>query len=60
MVGLLGDAGGVAIIKVSGKTYIVGRGDVILNKIKVQVVDLNRRIVILEEAGEQFELKWEG
>lgn len=60
LVGLLGDAGGVAIIKISGKFYIVGRGDVILNKIKVQLIDINKRVVILEEAGEQFELKWEG
>lgn len=60
LVGLLGDAGDVAIIKIGGKTYIVGRGDVILNKIKVQVIDVGKRIVILEEAGEQFELKWEG
>jgi hypothetical protein len=60
LIGLLGDAGGVAILKISGRVYIVGRGDVILNKIKVQMVDVNKRVVILEEEGEKFELKWEG
>jgi hypothetical protein len=60
LVGLLGDGGGVAIVKIGGKIFIVSRGDVILNKIRVQVVDVNKRIVVLEEEGEKFELKWEG
>ncbi|MBI3998689.1 MAG: hypothetical protein HY355_06610 [Armatimonadetes bacterium] len=57
LVGILGDAGGVAIIKLGGQTFIVSRGDVIKEKIRVMVIDVTKRLVILEEAGEQFELK---
>lgn len=60
LIGILGDSGGVAIIKVKGKTYIVNRGDIILNKIRVNIVDALRRLVILEEDGELFELRLGG
>ncbi|MDR7544828.1 MAG: hypothetical protein QN120_11340 [Armatimonadota bacterium] len=60
LVGVLGDGGGVAIVRLEGKTYIVGVGDVILDKIKVAVVDVARFLVVLEQEGERFELKLGG
>jgi len=60
LVGMLGDGAGTAIIKVGGNTYIVSRGDLILNKIRVTVVDIAKRLVILEQDGERFELKMGG
>ncbi len=58
--GILGDDGGTAIIKLGDKTYIVSRGDVILDKIKVAVIDIAKRLVIIEQDGERFELKMGG
>ncbi|MBM3471476.1 MAG: hypothetical protein FJX73_11905 [Armatimonadetes bacterium] len=60
LVGILGDGAGTAIIKVGDKTYIVSRGDVILDKIRVTAVDIAKRLVILEQDGERFELKMGG
>ena len=60
LVGMLGDGAGTAIIKLGDKTYIVSRGDVILDKIRVTVVDIAKRLVILEQDGERFELKMGG
>lgn len=60
LVGILGDGVGAAILKVGDKTYIVSRGDVILDKIRVTVVDIAKRLVILEQDGERFELKMGG
>jgi hypothetical protein len=60
LVGILGDGVGAAIIKVGDKTYIVSRGDVILDRIRVTVVDIAKRLVILEQDGERFELKMGG
>ncbi len=60
LVGILGDGVGAAIIKLGDKTYIVSRGDVILDKIRVTVVDIAKRLVILEQDGERFELKMGG
>jgi hypothetical protein len=60
VLGILTDSPGVAVIKVEDKTYIVSPGDVILNKIKVQVVDFAKGLVVLEEDGERFELKMGG
>lgn len=60
LVGIIGDSGGTAIIRLGGKTYIVGLGDLINNKIRVTVVDATKGLVILEEDGERFELKLGG
>jgi hypothetical protein len=60
LVGILSDSGGVAIVRLGGKTFIVSPGDVILNKIKVAAVDFAKGLVILEEEGERFELKMGG
>ncbi|MGQ0568527.1 MAG: hypothetical protein ACT4P5_03190 [Armatimonadota bacterium] len=60
VIGIMGESGNVAIIRVGGKTYVVSPGDVILEKIKVTVVDFARGVVVLEEDGEQFQLKLGG
>lgn len=60
LVGILGEAGGVAIIRVRGQTHVVARGDRILDKIRVILVDVARRRVILEQDGERFELRMGG
>lgn len=60
LMGIVGDSGSVAIVKVGDQTHIVGRGDMILNKIRVIVIDITKRLVILEEDGERFELKMGG
>ncbi|MDI6771275.1 MAG: hypothetical protein QME77_01635, partial [bacterium] len=60
LVGILGDGVGAAIIKIGDKTYIVSLGDVILDKIRVTAVDIAKRLVILEQDGERFELKMGG
>jgi hypothetical protein len=60
LVGILGDNGSVAIIKLGGKTYIVSPGDVISDKIKVSIIDVGKGLVILEEEGERFEIKLGG
>jgi hypothetical protein len=60
LVGIIGDSGGTAIIRLGGKTYIVNQGDLINSKIRVAVVDATKGLVILEEEGERFELKLGG
>lgn len=60
LVGLIGENGGVAIIRLGKETFIVSRGDVIKDKIRVTIIDVVKRIVILEQEGEQFELKMGG
>jgi hypothetical protein len=60
LVGILGDTSSVAIIRLGNQTYIVGPGDLLLNKIKVTTIDFTKGLVILEEEGERFELKMGG
>ena len=60
LVGILGDGGAVAIIKIGKDTFIVVPGDVISGKIRVEVIDVAKRLVILEQEGERFELKMGG
>ena len=60
LVGIVGDSGSVAIIRVGSETFIVSLGDVIKNKIKVSVIDVSKSLVILEEEGERFELRMGG
>jgi len=60
VLGIMGESGSVAIIRVGGKTYVVSPGDVILEKIKVLAVDFATGLVVLEEDGEQFQLKLGG
>jgi hypothetical protein len=60
VIGVLGDNGGVAVVRLDGQTYVVSRGDVILDKIRVARIDAVRGVVVLEEDGEQFERVIEG
>ncbi len=60
LVGIVGDTGAVAIIRLGNETFIVSLGDVIKNKIKVSVIDVGKSLVILEEEGERFELRMGG
>ncbi|MGH2404503.1 MAG: hypothetical protein ACRDGN_08565 [bacterium] len=60
LVGILGNGGGVAIIRLGKDTFIVVPGDTIMNGIRVEVVDVSKRLVILEQEGERFELKMGG
>jgi archaellum component FlaG (FlaF/FlaG flagellin family) len=56
-VGLVNDSTSVAIIRLGGVTYIVAPGDVIKDRIRVTAIDAEKRVVVLEEEGERFELK---
>ena len=58
--GYVGDTGSAAVIKLRNETFIVSPGDLIRGKIRVTVIDANKRLVILEEEGERFELKMGG
>ncbi|MDR7484261.1 MAG: hypothetical protein QN187_02940 [Armatimonadota bacterium] len=60
LVGIVGETSGVAIVRIGEQTYIVATGDVILNKIRVTVVDVLKGLVVLEQEGERFELKLGG
>ncbi|MDR7417492.1 MAG: hypothetical protein QN178_01120 [Armatimonadota bacterium] len=60
LVGILSDSSSVAIIRLGNQTYIVSPGDVLLDKIRVTTIDFAKGLVILEEDGEQFELKMGG
>ncbi len=60
LMGIVGDGGSAAIVKLNGQTHVVGQGDTILKKIRVVVIDITKRLVILEEDGERFELKMGG
>lgn len=60
LVGILGDGTAVAIVRIGKDTFIVVPGDVIRDRIKVEVVDVTKRLVILEQEGERFELKMGG
>jgi hypothetical protein len=60
VIGVMGDNGGVAVVRLDGQTYVVSRGDVILDKIRVTRIDAVRGVVVLEEDGEQFQRVIEG
>lgn len=60
LVGILGDGTAVAVIRIGKDTFIVVPGDVISGKIRVEVIDVSKRLVILEQEGERFELKMGG
>jgi hypothetical protein len=60
LVGIVGDNGSVAIIRLGRETFIVSPGDVIKDKIKVTVIDVTKSTVILEQEDERFELRMGG
>ncbi len=58
LVGVLGDTGRVAIIKLGGQVYIVAQGETIQDKIRVELVDAKEGLVILIEDGQRFEVRF--
>jgi len=60
LMGFVGDGGSAAVIKLGNETFIVSPGELIKSKIRVTVIDVMKRLVILEEEGERFELKMGG
>jgi hypothetical protein len=60
LIGIVGNSGSVAIIRLENKTYIVSIGDVIMERIKVTAIDVAQGMVVLEQEGEKFELKLGG
>jgi len=60
LVGVLGDGTAVAIIRLGKDTFIVSPGDLIMDRIRVQTIDVSKGLVILEQDGERFELKMGG
>ncbi len=58
LVGVLGDTGKVAIIKIGNEVFIVAQGEMIQNRIRVEVVDANAGLVVLIEDGERVELRF--
>jgi hypothetical protein len=60
LIGIVGNSGSVAVIRLDSKTYIVSTGDVIMEKIKVTAIDVSQGMVVLEQEGEKFELKLGG
>ncbi len=58
LIGVLGDTGRVAIIKVGGQVYVVAQGEMIQNNIRVELVDAKEGLVILMEDGQRFEVRF--
>lgn len=58
LIGVLGDTGRVAIIKIGNEVFIVAQGETIQARIRVELVDANAGLVILIEDGERVELRF--
>lgn len=58
LVGVLGDTGRVAIIRLGGKVYIVAQGEMIEERIRVELVDAKEGLVVLIENGQRFEVRF--
>ncbi len=58
LIGVLGDTGRVAILRVGGQIYIVAQGETIQDKIRVELVDANEGLVVLIEDGQRFEVRF--
>lgn len=58
LIGVLGDTGRVAIIKIGNEIFIVAQGEMIQNRIRVELVDALDGLVILIEDGERVELRF--
>lgn len=58
LIGVLGDTGRVAIIKIGTVVFIVAQGETIQDRIRVELVDANAGLVILIEDGERVELRF--
>src|SRR3990170_2357371 len=58
LIGVLGDTGRVAILKIGGQVYIVAQGETIQNRIRVELVDAKEGLVILIEDGQRVEVRF--
>lgn len=58
LIGVLGDTGKVAIIKIGPEVFIVAQGEMIQDRIRVELVDANAGLVVLIEDGERVELRF--
>jgi hypothetical protein len=58
LVGVLGDTGRVAILRLNGQIYIVAQGEMIQDRVRVELVDANDGLVILIEDGQRFEVRF--
>ncbi|MDR7428155.1 MAG: hypothetical protein QN152_04830 [Armatimonadota bacterium] len=58
LIGVLGDSGRVAIIRIAGQVYIVAQGEMIQNTIRVELVDAREGLVVLVEDGQRFEVRF--
>jgi len=58
LIGVLGDTGRVAIIKIGGQVYIIAQGEMIQNRIRVELVDAKEGLVILIEDGQRVEVRF--
>lgn len=58
LVGVLGDTGRVAIIRLGGKVYVVAQGEMIEERIRVELVDAKEGLVVLIENGQRFEVRF--
>jgi hypothetical protein len=58
LVGVLGNTGRVAIIRLGGKVYIVAQGEMIEERIRVELVDAKEGLVVLIENGQRFEVRF--
>lgn len=58
LVGVLGDTGKVAIIKIGNEVFIVAQGEMIQDRIRVELVDADAGLVVLIEDGERVELRF--
>src|SRR3972149_3040269 len=58
LIGVLGDTGRVAIIKIGGQVYIIAQGEMIQNRIRVELMDAKEGLVILIEDGQRVEVRF--
>src|SRR3972149_4743699 len=58
LIGVLGDTGRVAILKIGGQVYVVAQGEMIQNRIRVELVDAKEGLVILMEDGQRVEVRF--
>jgi hypothetical protein len=58
LIGVLGDTGKVAIIKIGPEVFIVAQGEMIQDRIRVELVDADAGLVVLIEDGERVELRF--
>src|SRR3972149_6972870 len=58
LIGVLEDTGRVAILKIGGQVYIVAQGEIIQNRIRVELVDAKEGLVIPIKDGQRVEVRF--